>query len=118
MKDELISFETAKLAKEKEFDWRVRWRYQGEDDDVVGGALYNHNNKEEQELWSTPLYSAPTQSLLQKWLREECEILVSIYYQHWRWCWRVNYENVEYWSSEDSYEEALEEGLKNGLKII
>lgn len=107
MEDQLISFETAKLAKEKGY-----------------------------------LYEMSTQSLLQKWLREEhkLEVLVS-FSPDWKWndedeCLCVNmgyrvdwgfvgvykkYEKESYPLERygfKSYEEALEIGLQEALKLI
>ena len=69
MKEELISFETAKLAKEKGYtqEWLDHYEYYKED-----GSLHN---------WKYD-YPAPTQSLLQKWLREVHEIHIHI--EVWR----------------------------------
>jgi hypothetical protein len=82
MQEKLITQKTAKKAKEKGFDWKVLAHYRdgGMYDKtlIYGGALYNMNNSEEQKHWDCNLYSAPTQSLLQKWLREICDIWVSV----------------------------------------
>lgn len=68
LRDELISFETAKLAKEKGFDVECE-RYFDET-----GGMWTYNN------WGDGLrdgaYWRPTQSLLQKWLREKYNIEV------------------------------------------
>ena len=74
MKEQLIDFETAKLAKEKGFDIislppynrlgdidKVSQSYIS--DDFAKGATF--------ELWY-----APTQSLLQKWLRDVHQIVI------------------------------------------
>jgi len=131
MNEPLITFITAKLAKEKGFDWKTLWRYQGEDSDIVGGALYNHNCS---ELWNVSLYSAPTQSLLQKWLREEHNI--DVWAQPFVEGYRTdNFElylpNKSYsyflfkdgvWANAEvdfiNFEEALEDGLYQALLLI
>lgn len=71
------------------------------------------------------MFQAPTQSLLQKWLREKHEIIV--------WAEPFNSPHICYepqvlsdkieedWETddiEDTYEEALEIALQNGLKLI
>ena len=102
MKEHLITFETAKLAKEKEFDWH--------DDDTIW-------INESMDKDSVATHPAPTQSLLQKWLREVCNIFVSI---------DVNYNCRIYLEDElidesfkfHSYEQALEKGLQEALKLI
>ena len=76
MEDTLISFETAKLAKEKGFDWSVSWyathkRKAPTNPDSFYPELStfkNWNNNEDLNFYDR--YSTPTQSLLQKWLRE------------------------------------------------
>ena len=67
MEEQLISFETAKLAKEKGFTYAYEF-YDKEgnivDFGIVGGWTDCHDEN----------YAAPTQSLLQKWLREKHDI--------------------------------------------
>lgn len=70
MKEQLISFETAKLAKEKGFDEIVTHLYTVSDKRLVDMP---HMNSQ-----SIKGYSAPTQSLLQKWLRDEHHLWVEI----------------------------------------
>jgi hypothetical protein len=74
MTDKLISFETAKLAKEKGFNIPVNGVY------VDNGTLsFARDNDETDYNWNERKgYSAPTQSLLQKWLREKHDIHVNI----------------------------------------
>lgn len=144
MQEELISFETAVLAKEKGFNWKVRCHYRDghayTKELICGGSLYNMNSHEEQELWITNLYSAPTQGLLQKWLREVRGIHITIdhvdnttefYYDYSV----VNRNNREYQDEDmtdqakrinhytkeyqfDTFEEALEIALQEALKLI
>jgi len=98
MKEELISFETAKLAKRKGF---------GDTVDTI------------------TLPERPTQSLLQKWLRELDDWSILVYV--------VPYFSIEprkeqcfIWrrgvlislEPENTYEEALEKGLQEALKLI
>lgn len=79
MKERLISFETAKLAKEKGFNIKTEASY-----------LDNENvfkPKRHSKLYPTmtcinsvdePFVSAPTESLFQKWLRDEHKICAYI----------------------------------------
>tara|TARA_R110002012_G_C11328222_1_gene576686 strand:- start:196 stop:495 length:300 start_codon:yes stop_codon:yes gene_type:complete len=97
MKEQLISFETAKLAKEKGFNWpclcyRQKSAVIGDETilEVMEGEKYYDWNSYPQ----VPFYSMPTQSLLQKWLREVYNVHIQI------------------------YEEALEKGLFEALKLI
>jgi len=105
MKEQLITFETAKLAKEKGFPIKLP-NHEGH---ILEG------NK-------------PTQSLLQKWLREKHNINVFICYSNQDQpnysCFIItkNEENhfmdITPGIQEDIYEETLEQGLQESLKII
>ena len=111
MKDQLISFETAKLAKEKSFNEKTPEYYNSQT--KVTSTSYNE-------------IPAPTQSLLQKWLREKHDIFVSVeegrnpsnYYpvmragkteHNWKYM-------PTHWG--DTYEEALEKGLVEALNLL
>jgi hypothetical protein len=129
MKEELITFETAKLAKEKGFD-SEGFHYFYDEKGVP------HAVKVERSFLSKSLYFAPTQSLLQKWLREVHDIHVQAHpipmygeqdKARWSGAWIIKYNSKEpsldQWSditklSYNTYEEALEEGLKKALKLI
>lgn len=121
MEEQLISFETAISAKEKGFfNGGLRDYY-----DIKGNLIYkdNHNKFISYDI------SAPTQSLLQKWLRERHKIYIlvyvmedsdgSIYFDY-------GLKQIVNWLSDKScepnmfktYEEALEFGLKEALKLI
>lgn len=131
MKDKLISFETAKLAKEKGFNIPVRYAFYTEKDkrDLrtrtqdwnnhfvwVGSSWGGHN--------TNPFYSRPTQSLLQKWLREVHKVNVSIsFYDDGKnkyWTCHIHKDSSQqaYVCGEDVYEDALEKGLFEGLKYV
>lgn len=115
MKEQLISFKTAKLAKEKLFDWNCFYKF-------VDGSEIEVNNESFSFNWNSfsNKISTPTQSLLQKWLREEKGIIIEIQYKGKEYIWIVHkeleqpVEVILY----DTYEEALEEGLLEGLKLI
>lgn len=155
MKEELISIETAMLAKEKDFNISTQKAYIGESlfinfEESFGERefyfdaddFYNDWNrkgwffdKEGSGCFGCNLdnikwfeaYSAPTQSLLQKWLRENYKIIVSInimsdlsYYsllidinKN-----KLNLENQSKNRGFSTYEEALEDGLLEALKLI
>ena len=133
MTNQLISFKTAKLAKEKGFDIPVNHVYaetidgsclsKGSQED--SGDIYNYNERSG--------FSAPTQSLLQKWLREVHNLDVSSFpylKDVWRYCICKLDSHPQYYSmqlakdwSEDgykyhTYEEAFEQGLKEALLLI
>lgn len=128
MEEQLISLKTAKLAKEKGFVQHkgVFKMYKDEDGHLfqnVGPAydILNHCSH------------APSQSLLQKWLREEHGIDVLPYNKFKRpnSAWAVNVNEgyntrLDFLPSTNrvgdeitgTYEEALEKGLQEALKLI
>ena len=76
MKEELISFELAVLAKEKGFPQTLAYDYYMEGGKMMTDNHYiPHLYKEDKEN----LVAAPRQSLLQKWLREECGIFICLF---------------------------------------
>ena len=127
MKEELITFETAKLANEKGFDWRVNALYTNE-----------YSKNDEYELITTLTVTksnqihAPTQSLLQRWLREVHSIHVNVdtgwadggfLYECTIWNRAIEIQcklslNSILGTYELTYEEALEAGLLEALKLI
>lgn len=123
MTDKLISFETAKLAKEKGFNIPVNGVY------VDNGTLsFARDNDETDYNWNKRKgYSAPTQSLLQKWLREQYGIhiliRITIYDTFTGWILNPMFRNgsaerVIKTKGFKTYEEALEVGLQEALKLI
>jgi len=128
MKDEIISFETAKLAKEKGFNYEFHSIYW--DDGDLEDGICGINRK--------PMYGeqdrfgASTQSLLQKWLREVHNIHITLFPQdegNKSKSWTSKLYNLNFGSDAEvsylkhggtklSYEEALEIGLIGALKLI
>jgi len=114
MKEQLIEFKTAKLAKEKGFDIKSSYEYDELKVPQQYGLLEAHG------LWRI---SAPTQALLQKWLRDIHGIhivMVSGYsgFPNYDVCVMLNKTNYLREDKDYSYEEALEKGLKEALKLI
>ncbi len=119
--DEICTYEVAKLVKEKGFNEYV---------DTFYAENCNTPHSQGPEKWNDydGRYAAPTQSLLQRWLREEkglhIEISVSVNDKHcFYWalyskgcdCW----EEVVMCSDEyATYELALEDALKYALKNL
>ncbi len=156
MEENLITFETAVLAKEKGFDILTHSYYfeDGEfkENSLIGtngyyGEDYEFNLAEFNENWNNKwltkksgdrcfgctkdrgyfeTFSAPTQSLLQKYLREVHKIDVEaplVYKLNTReYLVRIYKNNTEIILSTfhyyKTYEEGLEEGLKQALKLI
>lgn len=117
MKEELISFKTAKLAKEKGFSSATSRQYdsKGECHHALSIGI-----GADEYLKRT---AAPTQSLLQKWLREEhcTDVLIvpALKENHYE---PLIIDNNENQTVSDEcfvcYEEALEKGLYEALKLI
>lgn len=137
MKEQLITFDTAKLAKEKGFKEMFKGHYYS---NGKYEPLFNYVNNDEDKHW----YSAPTQSSLQKWLREKHSIHV---YPLMQREWSYSEDKLEFEEyicmifslkdtpdktilpyvealdfdctiHESTYEEALEKGLQEALKLI
>ena len=127
MQEQLVSFETAKLAKEKGFDERtILWF--GKNDEIInlfGAKTFNSNIGNRSDFQCC----APTQSLLQKWLREKHSIhivvnptiemywtfgLINLGNENIKLNGPIVYNNHDY----NTYEEALEIGLQEALKLI
>jgi len=150
MKDQLISFETAKLAKKKGFNIRVVPRYgKGKSEKKI--RLYESNSDYDSECniewdWNNnsdngiispypneelkEQCSAPTQSLLQRWLREKHNVYFWMSPVTFRgaFCYyklQVAIPNM-LWDKpieiigqrKETYEEILEKGLLQALEII
>jgi len=75
MKEAYVSFEVAKLLKEKGFDWVVNTYYCDDCDYAQHDIIeYNKENYNSHKIH----ISAPTQQMACRWLREEHNILVCI----------------------------------------
>ena len=146
MKEQLISFETAKLAKEKGFDVPVDSLYSMYSNNNViidNDYLRKYNKFDKKEYIKTKNWnlkkkftSAPTQSLLQKWLREVYNISVNpipnfktnlnqyhlgiVFINKGVVDATIIKSDAAYKTTVlfDSYEEALEKGLQEALKLI
>jgi hypothetical protein len=145
MQEKLITFETAKSAKEKGFCIELYdFYYQNKSNAkpyVTQGIEYqsdrnckwdwNLNGGESGTLTkiipypndtSGIYYSAPTQSLLQKWLRETHKIYVLVdmgITRNYHWKYFTDIDSFVYpKGSFKTYEEALEAGLQEALKLI
>ena len=137
MKDELVTFETAKLAKEKGFDLVTNkyWVNYYTGQPIDKWRLFRHTDVDVIEEMEFP---APTQSLLQKWLRETKDIHVEPKFDFsdvWgkkgqyvvsissRFVVKDQYQQIYLTEDNDypikhfsTYEIALEKGLQEALK--
>lgn len=120
MIDELITFETAKLAKEKGFDENALSFYNEDGSDL--NPLQDNINYYDK-------FKKCTQSLLQRWLREEhnIQVYVNSHTRHGpaRTYWKDYIAYVDNFAINDArdeefqtYEEALEVGLYHALEKI
>ena len=128
MEDTLISFDTALLAKEKGFNnincKAVYENTKEYDFDEDTWTLYNKSINEKKQSKNKIL--CPTQSLLQKWLREVHNIHIEIYSHNNDWYFilqSTHYPKSFEFKSQcekdyQTYEEALEEALQESLKLI
>ena len=111
MEEQLVSYETAKLAKEKGFNI------------VCKDCIYSNNEK---DGFDSDRIELPSQSLLQRWLRDKHNICVvieptnlgdnacyvkDVYGEILHDPWKDG--GIRY-----TYEEALEFGLQKALNII
>lgn len=127
MKEQLIEFETAKLAKEKGFDLSIGTEYVWAIFNKNREPRLTHNGLEVFNAKET--FNTPTQSLLQKWLREEYNLFVyalptlvgNMFYTRCLNLKNTNYDlfvGVVFDIHFKTYEEALEKGLIEALKLI
>jgi len=134
MEEELISFETAKLAKEKGFDWECELVY-NELDAITTDFIIDAFNKIIFEKYAPLIYLAPTQCQLQKWLRIKHKIHIKIEAVAPHEVYRsilqlldlpenrttpakLGYQNIINVQTTETPEEALEIGLQKALKSI
>lgn len=118
MQEKLVTFETAKLAKEVGFSIKDNYLYKWYDE---LGKLHQWMYLQTDESVE---FVAPTQSLLQKWLREVHGIHIAIlpktllpsneikYY-----CFKGRLKR-DFKDLYNTYEEALEARLQEALKLI
>lgn len=131
MKEQLVNYKTAKLANKRGFNIDCGWKIRKLED-----GTFTHTNCPDLGI------EEPTQSLLQKWLREEKDILVEVTFSNrlsrklyeaahekpsLNFSWKI-YTSIkdpehifnEFWSDGtfETYEEALEEGLQRALKMV
>ena len=125
--EEICTYEVCKLAKEKGFNVPTHYAYNENRQKAMYMELcLNRNTKDSHSI------SAPTQSLLQRWLREEKEYAISVFWDMLSKDYRYeivktigvleievgekyNYSNPKGF---DTYELALEDALKYALENL
>lgn len=129
MEEQLISFETAKLAKKKGFNIGINRCYDPKDKDIKIYDDWCEERLKSVDPRVKRLIEAPTQSLLQKWLRDVHKIKVILYYHNYHnhggengFMWNMivlnKYDTMIASNYYDKYEEALEIGLQEALRLI
>jgi hypothetical protein len=146
MKEQLVNFETAKLAKEKGFDmidctnaynvFKENLKKSGEglvtteseEEPYYGGVSCILRTFYQCKNWTL----APTQSLLQKWLREKYNIHCEVLSGKYNGVKRIRYESCVFsdlYKEEgsdnydekdifDVYEDALTDSIQEALTLI
>ena len=127
MEETLISFETAVLAEEKGFNIATVYGYDnnGSLKEYFTYASYSPGEPEIriEDFICKWEYQAPTQGLLQKWLREKhnLHVLPILNWYPDRYDYEILRENeapLRSKSIESNYEQALEAGLFEALKLV
>lgn len=124
--EDIVTYEVAKLAKEKGFSGDTRHIYDEETKELIECKFVaNHNSEDE-------IISAPTQSLMQRWLREKKGLCLSVeayptlaIIRKVCFAWVIKSgSDGHFMESNDSlqtfysYELALEDGLKYALENL
>jgi hypothetical protein len=128
MSDKRVTFETAKLASNVGFDWKT-----GSPDYMVNG---NYQGEIGCCISCDSYILAPTQTILQKWLREIHNIDVEPYlilmesnnreleqdFDCKEYTYKLKHKGISQFVGnaglKPTYEEALEVGLQEGIKLI
>ncbi len=120
MKDELIGYDTAVCAKVAGFDELCTGYF-------IKGKEKNLYNETSGSLCKNSrlphsCYAVPTQSLLQRWLREVHDFHVYAFKYQNTYSWKLDHSNstVDFSRNEtyETYEKALENGLLIAIKIL
>ena len=115
MENQLISYKTAVLAKELGFNESCINFYTSNSHEIKQINLKGLSNSD-----FILFCSAPTQSLLQRWLREKHNIRVFVsesFHNSEKYDAHI-YDSGLNFSTHKTYEEALENGLYKGLLLI
>jgi hypothetical protein len=122
MEDTLVNLSTAKLAKEKGFDEITDYIYS---QNYITEKLIENINGLKHSDGNNPFISAPTQSLLQKWLREVHNIHIRPrtlkHSNGYVYVYTVDCFDIDFYISSmefTTYESALEQALKDALQEI
>lgn len=118
--EDYVSFDTAKLLKEKEFNWEVHRSYLVNDNVFIPGDVNDVPLRKD-------AIRIPTLQMAMKWLREEHKLVPIILAGGDRYWFRIDKVNEDYWKNtiylEDeklfpTYEEACEASIKYCLENL
>lgn len=111
MKLDIVKFETAKALKEAGFDLECELNYC-----LESYKLYRFR------LGIIRNVCAPTQALVQKWLREKHNMILTIDYGplSQKYSYEIYHNNIDMGGEyiNGTYEEALEMGISEAVKLI
>lgn len=115
-----VSLEIAKLLKDAGFDWKCINRYIKDTDLLV--PCLGESNWNAAEWGMNDYKSAPTLTVVQRWLREVKNVDVFAYRNEPKNKFESIVSFDKEWSTTgmciNTYEEALEAGIKKALEII
>lgn len=123
MIDQIVHFETAKLAYEKKFEENCLCVYDGQKNlgyalDFLGELVFDQKDIEASWENNFESYLAPFQSQLQKWLREKYNIHINVRFEEKGYTVYEKVTEMEKTGWYATYEQALEDGLIEGLNLI
>lgn len=117
IKEDFVSFETAKLLKEKGFDQNCATYY-------LDGHVWRHYHGEV-ILKGKQIYAAPTQAIVMKWLRDIHGWFIHIDVIREASCWLADIQDIKndvaiYPIKDEfpNYEEAVEAAIKYCLENL
>jgi len=123
IQEDYLSFETAKLLKEKGFDEPTLTIYRMFDDDLVDMIQYNFALPNSENGKSD--FACPTLQMAMKWLREVHHLHITVFSSSQEsWMYRITkpHQTLEegcYGEDYTSYEEACDDAIKQCLtKLI
>lgn len=128
--EQYVSFETAKLAKEKGFNEPCRHYYLNGAKEVNNETIMIYDLPYPYNSTDKNYFAAPTQSLLARWLREVHNMCVEVYSTGYGFIWCIcdtdsgtdrrfsNEKGTNDAGAWDTYEEAMEAGLQDALKLL
>ena len=118
--EQYVSFETAKLAKEKGFNEPCRHYYLNGAKEVNNETIMIYDLPYPYNSTDKNYFAAPTQSLLARWLREKHKLFIEVTVDSIRLI-REGDSTKYYTNNKEefrSYEEAMEAGLQDALKLL